>query len=186
MADVVEKKKVFVVLDLETTGLDESTHEILEIAFIAVDAETLGEFDRFETVLAADRLEVHSMVPRVRDMHTSSGLINAVVLATSPERSEAEALAVNKLNELQNRLGPCEFILAGSSVHFDRGFLREDMPELESMFYHGHADVSSCRRVLGAKPLLPEDKVAHRAMADCETALAEMRALRDAWRKAGL
>jgi hypothetical protein len=59
------------------------------------------------------------------------------------------------------------WVLAGNSVHFNRGFLRRDMPSFEGLLGHRHLDVSShliTARAYGSNPMkLPP---AHRALAD--------------------
>ena len=70
--------------------------------------------------------------------------------------------------------------LAGNSIATDRGFLARDMPELDGHLHYRMVDVSSikelCRRwyprIFFAKP---EKGLAHRALADIEESIRELR-----------
>ncbi len=43
-------------VDLETTGLDPSRHDIIEIGIVRVDARTLEVLDEYEVLVAPERL----------------------------------------------------------------------------------------------------------------------------------
>lgn len=170
-----DKRELLVVLDLETTGLDPDVDEILELAFIVVDNATLTELMRFSRVVRPKSLDMMRMHPKVVEMHSKSGLLVEACdakLGIGSCASNAELL----LATLDD--GNTRFILTGNTVHFDRSFLKVHAPALERLFYHRHADVSAARTVLGVEPLVPVDQVAHRALADCEMSLAELRKLR--------
>ena len=49
-------KTTIVFVDLETTGLDPSRHDIIEIGIVRVDARTLEVLDEHEALVAPERL----------------------------------------------------------------------------------------------------------------------------------
>jgi oligoribonuclease len=62
-------------------------------------------------------------------------------------------------------------VMAGSSVHFDRAFLREHLPLVESQFHYRNLDVSSIRTFMEAcgfssAPFPLAGKMKHRALPD--------------------
>ena len=154
MIDVCDK---LVFCDIETTGLDERKDFILEVGLVVTDLQLniLGEWsslvlnDDWRARLAGNQL--------VWDMHTKSGLIKELdQLQNSPHLPgdyDSAVVAFKAYTWLTKDMGlpeneiPC----AGSSVHFDRDFLRNSrMIVLNSFFSHRNIDVSSlkelCRR----------------------------------------
>lgn len=95
------------------------------------------------------------------------------------------SLIVPDQEEMVARLGKEEArnhttALAGSSVHFDLGFLRVHMPKLAKNLSHRCYDVSAVKlfcRSLGMPKPPPEE--AHRALPDCEESLRHARLCAD-------
>jgi oligoribonuclease len=69
-----------------------------------------------------------------------------------------------------------KFPMMGSSVHFDRGFLRVHMPRVESFFSFMNIDVSSIKNLIKIwepdNRWFPKDRP-HRALADVANTLDE-------------
>ena len=71
-------------------------------------------------------------------------------------------------------------IIAGNSVHFDKEFLKKEMPEFFSYFHHRIVDVSTINElvhrwfptVLRRKPI---KKGNHRALADLHDSIVELK-----------
>lgn len=146
-------------IDLETTGTDDILDPILEVGIVAVrDEPYFDVVGTFSVVVAQDtdawerRLDLD---PYVREMHTTNGLAAEVREATTGHL-QAERLACDFLLS-HDKAG--RWKMAGSGVsHFDRRFLREQMPRLEALFHYSHVDVGVVRRVLelaGRKDLVP-------------------------------
>lgn len=187
MIDAIDTidEPVWLFLDLETTGLDPQNDQILEVGFILVSQRGLVEIHRGSMVASASlpdgRLCLGEELPLsevVRDMHTRSGLLAECDDSTN----RSEDLEAFVLKALDCSRAPTKGIsLAGYSVHFDLGFIRHQWPTLAARLSHRVVDVSTFRACLPAWGVcpVPDQKVAHRALADGESALSELRAYRD-------
>jgi oligoribonuclease len=164
-------------LDLETTGLDPQTHDILEAAWsvaplldpFAIDSEIESSTIRYK--LAA---EAPSIDPFVLDMHRKNGLWDECSRRLIGVRDVEEQLLslVPECADKEQR-----WVLAGSTIHFDKSFLRVHMPELHERLSHRLYDVSAiklfCQSLGMAKPPKAE---AHRAAADVLESVAHAKA----------
>lgn len=151
-------------LDLETTGLNPETDVILEVA--AFEAELTKPFDAhkiYDTVLEFPAAKANSLTPFILGMHTD--LLKACAVS--------RVTVKNAELDLMRRLPEREYTLAGSSVHFDHGFIRKHMPTLNKRLSHRHYDVSAVKlfaQSLGM-PKFPKAE-AHRAAADVMESIA--------------
>jgi len=175
-----------VFLDLETTGLSPKRDRILEIAvvparIIALDSCYVEELDAFTAlVYTPDVMQYLEGNDVVIEMHTKSGLLDHVQRFGRHSVAEVEAEVLAFLRDCG--FEPGKTILAGSSVWFDRGFLREHMPDLESFFHHRMLDVSAIRVLaqLMVDPRVGErlramfGEARHRALSDCEGSIQEL------------
>lgn len=177
--------KFFAVIDLETTGTEERVDPILEVGMLLTGPkfQLLGGYTW--TVLPdTNRFILRRLLgnPTVYDMHRNSGLLDAVVYRGVPiGQAESEAIRV-----LESFGKPHEFMLAGSGVgHFDRRFLRAQMPDLEAWFQYPVMDVGVLRRFLqfsGRSDLVPayNSEKPHRALEDARLHLQELQHYREA------
>lgn len=144
-------------IDLETTGLEPEKCEILEVALVITDNE-LNEVDAASWVLPAKCSE-HESNPFIVKMHTENGLWQE---CEAPEamrnfgtrESARSQVAHEVLERLRRWTGMKDGPICGSTIAFDRGFLKRHMPTVEAHFSHRNLDVS----VLGelAKLWAPE------------------------------
>ena len=159
-------------LDIESTGLFPERDALLELAIAEADLER--PFDTYGP--ARDwvfQLEEWRYVsPFVRDMHTRNGLFAECAQSTTTVQEIEDHL----LTVVPEVTGDDKPTLAGSTVHFDHGFLRVHMPRLAARFSHRHYDVSAvklfCRSLGMPKPPKAE---AHRATADVLESIAHAR-----------
>ena len=157
-------------LDLETTGLDPKEHSILEVAAILTDGR-LQEISRYESVIHQVSPALDKMSPWCLATHSDSGLIEEVRKSgTSELRAEEELLAfITRHVQADDTL-----LLAGSSIHFDRSFIKERWQELDRRLHYRMLDVSSFKeayRLYHSFELAPS-KARHRAMKDIEGAIS--------------
>jgi len=149
-------------LDCETTGLSPDRDALLELAVAEADLER--PFDIGPIYNAVFRFtDVDALTPFIVTMHSKNGLL-AECAKSLTTVLDAEDHLLNFVPEVSGDDKPT---LAGSTVHFDHGFLRAHMPRLAARFSHRHYDVSAvklfCRSLGMPKPPKAE---AHRATAD--------------------
>ena len=164
-------------IDCEMTGLVLGSDRLIEIAALVTDADLNVLGDGIDVVIHADDAALDGMVDVVAKMHRSSGLTEEV-RASTIDLATAEAMVMDYIRSLvpQAKTAP----LAGNSIATDRGFLARDMPTLDDYLHYRMIDVSSikelCRRWY---PKIyygqPEKGLAHRALADIQESIRELR-----------
>ncbi|HTQ47465.1 MAG TPA: exonuclease domain-containing protein [Polyangiaceae bacterium] len=156
---------ILVWLDLETTGLEPTRDGILEIAVsLAALRNPFTPIMTAEWVLHYPRNGQELLTPFIRGMHGKNGLLEECAVASLNRHDVEQALLALVPLGVDRESMP---ILAGSSVHFDHGFLKVHMPELSSKLSHRHYDVSAVKlfcQSLGMEKLPRAE--AHRAAAD--------------------
>lgn len=164
-------------LDLETTGLSAERDTILEVGavlFDIVEARVIWRqawlYDEgYERFLPMDRY--------VFEMHTKSGLFADIDVQAGDSVNTAETTILRRLDA--DGFGPQQLQMAGYSPSFDRRFLAKHMPMLDAYLSHRMVDVSTLRTLQKAWGVpAPEKAAAHRALADCDEAIAELMGFR--------
>ena len=168
-------------IDCEMTGLNLRADALVEVAAVVTDSElnVLGE--GVDVVIAPPVAALEQMNDFVRDMHTSSGLIEEMPAGMTLE--EAEQAVLDYVREWVPDPGKAP--LAGNSVGTDKMFLDRDMPELVGHLHYRIVDVSSIKelarrwypRVYFASP---KKEGGHRALADILESIDELRYYREA------
>jgi oligoribonuclease len=169
-------------LDLEMTGLDIRRHVIVEIAALVTDS-ALEPLDAGIDVIVHQPPEaLAEMDDYVRTMHTKSALIPAIEASTTPLTEAGEqVLEYIRAHVPEPGTAP----MCGNSIGVDRRFLDAQLPELDQYLHYRSIDVSSfkelCRRWYpAAYKKRPGKTEKHRALADVEESIAEMRYYREA------
>jgi oligoribonuclease len=162
-------------IDIETTGLDPDTNVILEIAAV-VTGEDLIEIESWHRVFSwLPAPDDKWTAPEVLAMHTVNGLW------AECERAPLQD-GIDPLLEIIDRTTWAEGrpILAGSSVHFDRGFLVTEFEEIAARLHYRMHDVRTLTNAaIDAGRVPPEAEGSnHRAMADVRYALDRARWVR--------
>lgn len=163
----------FVVVDIETTGLEYETDTILELGVILATAN-LDYVASKHQCFYYDRTGNEPDV--VAEMHEASGLWEICADPTLPSEYEVCQDFVTFL-EVHGATG---LPMCGSSVHFDRGFLKSDMALFESVFHYRNIDVSTIKNLAelwneGAFKGRPEGDKQHRALPDCYDTIEELK-----------
>jgi oligoribonuclease len=168
-------------IDCEMTGLDLRADALVEVAAVVTDSElnVLGE--GVDVVVAPPAAALEQMNDFVRDMHTTSGLLEE--LPAGMTLAEAEQAVLDYVREWVPDPGKAP--LAGNSVGTDKMFLDRDMPELVGHLHYRIVDVSSIKelarrwypRVYFASP---KKEGGHRALADILESIDELRYYREA------
>jgi oligoribonuclease len=172
---------VLVWMDLEMTGLEPDTDVIVEIATLVTD-------DDLNIVAEGPDLVIHQpadvlaiMKPIVVEMHTKSGLLDAITSSTiTLEEAGAATLEFIKLHVPEARTVP----LCGNSIGTDRRFLAKYLPEIENYLHYRSVDVSSIKEL--AKRWFPKSGIdrpnkggMHRAMDDVRESVRELQYYRE-------
>jgi len=130
-------------IDLEMTGLNPNTDQIIEIATVVTDAELniLAEGPMLAIGQTAETMS--SMDEWNTNQHGKSGLTERV-LASDITTQEAETATIEFLSKwVPHGISP----MCGNSIHQDRRFLVKYMPELEAFFHYRNLDVSTLKEL---------------------------------------
>ncbi len=164
-------------MDCEMTGLRLDSDKLIEVAALVTDSDLNILGDGVDIVIHADDDALAAMPPVVQDMHAKSGLTDEVRRSTVTIE-QAQQQVLDYVREWVPTPGTVP--LAGNSIATDRGFIARDMPELDAHLHYRMIDVSSikelCRRWY---PRIyfgqPEKGLSHRALADIEESIRELR-----------
>lgn len=177
----------YVVVDLETTGLDEHADEIIEVAAVGLSADLETELFRISepvawTARGRERFYSSEYAETLIDMHTRSGLLHALSRPGVKSLAEVEQIVLDAIAEHGNPHD--KPTLAGSGVsHFDDRFLPVHTPGLWNALFYAPTDVGGFRRfyLKQTGTLLTEvnDAKTHRALDDVECHIEELKAFRD-------
>lgn len=168
-------------IDCEMTGLDLERDALVEVAALVTDGElnVLGE--GVDIVIAPPPESLDAMGDYVRTMHASSGLLDVLASGTTLADAEARVLEYVKEWVPEPRKAP----LAGNTVGTDRTFLARDMPALEGHLHYRNVDVSTIKELARrwfsrVYYNAPAKSGNHRALADIQESIEELRYYREA------
>ncbi len=163
-------------MDLEMTGLDPAKHVIVEIATLITDDDLNIVAEGPDVVIHASEDDLARMEPVVVEMHTKSGLLNAI---KSSELTLEDA--VNQTLEFlkQHVPEPRTVPLCGNSIGMDRRFLAIHAPAIEDYLHYRSVDVSTIKELARRwNPAVleagPKKEASHRALDDIKESLREL------------
>lgn len=177
--------------DLETGGLDGMTEEgrlgcqhypILEFGVAITDHQLKEVGEPLRIVVNHDEDELDKLHPKAKEMHEKSGLLDEV-RASKIGIDEAEKIVIEHLTKngvnRYDRKTKTGGILAGSSVHFDRSYIKAQLIDLNDHLHYRQIDLSSLALAYRAwRPVVEKAAVVnktyqHRAIADIRETIAE-------------
>ncbi len=168
-------------IDCEMTGLNLEADALIEVAALVTDSELniLGE--GVDVVIKPDPGALAQMNDFVRNMHTSSKLLDELPAGLSMEEAQAKVLAYIKAHVPDPGKAP----LGGNSVGTDRMFLARDMPEIVEHLHYRVIDVSTIKELsrrwyARAYFQAPAKHGGHRALGDIQDSINELRYYREA------
>lgn len=168
-------------IDCEMTGLDLAKDALIEVSVLVTDAELNLLGDGIDVIIRPPAEAVAGMSDFVRQMHTTSGLIDELPTGLSMAEAGTALMAYIK----QYVPEPGKAPLCGNTISTDRAFLKRDLPDLEGHLHYRNIDVSSVKelvrrwypRVFFSAP----DKTGnHRALGDIQDSITELRYYRQA------
>ena len=162
------------------TGLDLANDALIEVAALVTDFDLNVLGDGVDVIIKPPAEALDQMIEFVRTMHESSGLLAELENGVTLREAEEQVMAY-----LREHCGPdSRPPLAGNSVATDRGFVARDMAELDGFLHYRIVDVSSIKELSKrwfprAYFNAPTKRGNHRALADIQESIEELRYYRD-------
>jgi oligoribonuclease len=157
------------------TGLDPAVEELVEVAVVITDYELTVLDPGFQIVIKPSNSALENMGDFVRQMHTTSGLLEEIPHGHT--LVDAEAQVLNYLQKFVPDAGVAP--LAGNTIGTDRVFLGKEMPLVHSHVHYRNIDVSTIKEL--SKRWFPksyfqspEKNGGHRALADILESIREL------------
>ncbi|WP_272433189.1 oligoribonuclease [Actinomyces sp. B33] len=168
-------KDPLVWIDCEMTGLDVDSDALIEVAVVITDADLTIVDPGIDVLIAPPQAALDSMNDFVRQMHTSSGLLDDLKDGLTMEEATAQVLDYIK----RFVPAPGKALLAGNSVGTDKAFLEANMPEVIDHLHYRLVDVSSIKELAkrwyrAAFTESPDKHGGHRALADILESIQEL------------
>ena len=168
-------------VDCEMTGLDVARDALIEVAVLVTDADLNVLGDGVDVLIKPPEAALAQMSEFVREMHRASGLLDHLSAGLALPEAEERVLAYVRGQVPEGKRPP----LAGNTIGTDRAFLARDMPTLEAFVHYRNVDVSSIKelarrwypRVYYSAPAKTGN---HRALADVQESIEELRYYREA------
>jgi oligoribonuclease len=176
-------KKLFWV-DLEMTGLDPAKDVILEVAAEVTDFnfKTLASYE------SAVNQKKETVVERMqKNVWWKDYPVNRDEFLRKIENGKTSQEVEQELIRLvEKHFGNEPVILAGNSIHNDRGFIKQWWPALDLRLHYRMLDVSAWKVFMqGRFGVEFEKKEAHRAFDDIQASIAELQFYMEWFKQSG-
>lgn len=171
-------------IDIETTGFNPRRDAIMEIgvtitptidaAYSRKDKPDLGVLYKKSWVFRpSTSIALNAIDPYVINMHVENGL-----LAESMTSTKTLGDVIPEICHYIQSAGGQGSPMCGSTINFDRGFLKEHALELHQVFHYRNLDVSSIenmfRNHIPSVPLFsPNGDPEHRTLSDLTNSIAK-------------
>lgn len=168
-------KDPLVWIDCEMTGLDVREDALVEVAVVITDAALDIVDPGIDVLIAPPPSALEHMNDFVRNMHTSSGLLDDLKDGLALEDATAQVLGyIKRFVPEQGKA-----LLAGNSVGTDKMFLEAYMPSVIDHLHYRVVDVSSIKELAKrwhrrAFEGAPVKHGGHRALADILESIQEL------------
>lgn len=157
------------------TGLDVTRDALIEVAVVITDADLNIVDPGIDVLITPPAQVLEGMNDFVRQMHTSSGLLDELPSGTTMEDAQQQVL------DYIRRFIPTpkKALLAGNSVGTDKMFLEANMPLVIDYLHYRLVDVSSIKELAKrwyrkAFEEAPVKHGGHRALADILESIQEL------------
>ena len=162
------------------TGLDTEKDCLVEIAVVVTNSELELLDEGIDVVIKPRPDSLENMNDFVRNMHTSSGLINE--FEEGLDLADAEEVVLNYIKQFVPNAKDAP--LAGNTIGTDRMFLNKYMPELDQHLHYRNIDVSSIKELSRrwyprVYFQMPKKSGNHRALADILESIKELKYYRE-------
>jgi oligoribonuclease len=167
-------------IDCEMTGLDTEKDCLVEIAVVVTNSELELLDAGIDVVIKPRPDSLENMNDFVRNMHTSSGLINE--FEEGLDLADAEQIVLDYIKRYVPNAKDAP--LAGNTIGTDRMFLNKYMPELDQHLHYRNIDVSSIKELSRrwyprVYFQMPKKSGNHRALADILESINELKYYRE-------
>jgi oligoribonuclease len=160
-------------VDLEMTGLDPEQDVILEIAAEITDFS----FNKIASYESRVRQQRPTVLERMQKNNWWNDYPeNRDEFISSLESGKASSVVEQELIQLiEKHFSHEPAVLAGNSIHNDRGFIRHWWPALDLKLHYRMLDVSAFKVLMQGKyDVVFEKKEVHRAFDDIQASIAEL------------
>ena len=178
---VIDISSNLVWIDCEMTGLDPEKDCLVEVAVVVTNDQLEVLDSGLEVVIKPRPDSLANMNDFVRNMHTSSGLINE--FDNGLDLAEAEQVILDYVKRFVPDAKDAP--LAGNTIGTDRMFLNRYMPNLDQHLHYRNIDVSSIKELSRrwfprVYFQMPKKSGNHRALADIMESITELKYYREA------
>ena len=162
-------------IDCEMTGLDLEVDELVEVAVVITDYALEPVDPGFSIVIKPDASAFENMSDFVREMHTTSGLLDEIPNGVGLAEAEYEVLEYILRFVPDGGTAP----LAGNTIGTDRAFIAKYMPRVDAHLHYRNVDVSSIKELSRrwfprVYYQAPAKNGGHRALADILESIREL------------
>ncbi|KAF5383405.1 hypothetical protein D9757_006123 [Collybiopsis confluens] len=170
-------------IDCEMTGLDPKKDKILEIAVLITNGDLEIVDEGIEYVIRTAKSDLDQMDDWCINQHGKSGLTKSCLGSKYTREYVSQAVLAYIKRWVPN---PRTAVLAGNSVHADRSFLVNEMPELVAWLHYRIVDVSSIKELArrwykdSSRRTVPRTYESdHRALSDIHASIQELKWYRE-------